>query len=554
MSPPAYQPFALKYRPKAFGDVVGQEHVATTLRNALKEHRVANAFLFTGSRGVGKTSMARILSKALNCPNAKDAEPCNACDVCAAISTGEDIDVLEIDGASNRGIDEIRQIRDNVQYLPARSRHKIYIIDEVHMLTAAAFNALLKTLEEPPSHVKFIMATTEFQDVPETIVSRCQRFDFRRITVDDLVARLRRICEWEKIEAGDDVLRAIAEKSEGGLRDSISLLDQVVAFTGPKIAAQDLDRALGLVDVERLRALIGALGAGDAGRVLEVLDEAFGAGRDAEGLLAQLLDLFREALAASARELPKGASGKRTEVVDELRSSFTLDRLLYSLRLLLNTWREIKLGGWGRLQVEVGLLKVARSVDLVPWNEVLEKLEGGGDASPPKAAAPRPAPPPATRPQPPPAPPRSQPPTPPPPPPPPAPAGAAQNLPPVAEVRNAWPAVQSLLKEKNSKLASMLEGAEPSSVQSGTIMIRLPAARAFLQKSLEAAPQKDAIEAVLEGALGARPRVRFEFSGGAAAAPPEKKKDVHADPAVRKVVDALGGGVIHVDKGRESHR
>src|SRR5262245_23591258 len=357
----SYQPFALKYRPKTFGDVVGQEPVATTLKNALREHRVANAFLFTGSRGVGKTSMARILSKALNCPNVKDAEPCNACDVCAAISTGEDIDVLEIDGASNRGIDEIRQIRDNVQYLPARSRYKIYIIDEVHMLTAAAFNALLKTLEEPPQHVKFIMATTEFQDVPETIVSRCQRFDFRRITVEDLQRRLRQISDWEKIEAPDEVLRAIAEKSEGGLRDSISLLDQVVAFTGPKIAAEDLDRALGLVDVERLRGLVAAIGAGDSGRVLAVLDDAFGAGRDPEGLLAQLLDLFREALAASARELPRGTSGKRTEIVDELRSAFTVDRLLYSLRLLLNTWREIKLAGWGRLQVEVGLLKVARS-------------------------------------------------------------------------------------------------------------------------------------------------------------------------------------------------
>src|SRR5688572_22867795 len=226
MSCVAYQPFALKYRPKTFGDVVGQEHVATTLKNALREGRVANAFLFTGSRGVGKTSMARILAKALNCPNVAEAEPCNACEVCAAVSIGEDIDVLEIDGASNRGIDEIRQIRDNVQYLPARSRHKIYIIDEVHMLTAAAFNALLKTLEEPPSHVKFIMATTEFQDVPETIVSRCQRFDFRRITVDDLVRRLRQICQAEGIEAEEAALSAIAEKSEGGLRDSISLLDQ----------------------------------------------------------------------------------------------------------------------------------------------------------------------------------------------------------------------------------------------------------------------------------------------------------------------------------------
>jgi DNA polymerase III subunit gamma/tau len=539
MSSVAYQPFALKYRPKTFGDVVGQEHVATTLKNALREGRVANAFLFTGSRGVGKTSMARILAKALNCPNVAEAEPCNACEVCAAVAIGEDIDVLEIDGASNRGIDEIRQIRDNVQYLPARSRHKIYIIDEVHMLTAAAFNALLKTLEEPPSHVKFIMATTEFQDVPETIVSRCQRFDFRRITVDDLVRRLRQICQAEGIAAEEAALSAIAEKSEGGLRDSISLLDQVVSFTGPKVVLADLDRALGLMDVERLRALAGALGKGDTKGVLAVLDDAFGAGRDPEGLLAQLLDIFREALAASARELPKGASGRRTALIDELREAFTVDRLLFSLRLLLNTWREIKLAGWGRLQVEVALLKLARSVDLVPWQDVLDKIEGGEGAAagtPARPAAapaapasvPAPAPPPAE------------------------PMPSAQSLPPLADVRQAWGQVREKLAAKNARVAATLEGMEPGSIQGGTLAVVFPSTRKYLQKSIEA--QREMLETILGEVLGARPRIRFEFTGAAAGAPAapkgDDKKNVHMDPAVRKVVDALGGGVIHVDQNR----
>jgi DNA polymerase-3 subunit gamma/tau len=547
-----YQPFALKYRPRTFGDVVGQEPVATTLRNAIREGRLANAFLFTGSRGTGKTSMARILSKALNCPNVKDAEPCNACEVCAAISTGEDIDVLEIDGASNRGIDEIRQIRDNVQYLPARSRYKIYIIDEVHMLTAAAFNALLKTLEEPPAHVKFVFATTEFQAVPETIVSRCQRFDFRRITTSAIVARLRSICQAEGLEADDDVLTAIAGKSEGGLRDSISLLDQVVSFSGNVLTPESVERALGQVDVERLRSLLLAAATGDVAGVLSVLDETFGAGRDPEGLLAQLLDLFRETLAASVRELPAGASGKRTALVDELRSAWDVDRLLFALRLLLNTWREIKLAGWGRLQVEVALVKLARSVDLVNWNDVLERVDTDATATAPRPAA-RPAPHAAA---PPPAPPQA--------PQPRASAPAAPRNPPAAqtqtppaaalpssgELKDAWMKARGVFQAKHPRIAAMLEGAEPAPGQGGGLVVSLPAGRGFLQKSLEAPAQRDVVEGVLTEVLGVRPRVRYEFAGPAPAAQPARKKDVHLDPTVRKVVDALGGGVIHVDQGR----
>ncbi|HYC76976.1 MAG TPA: DNA polymerase III subunit gamma/tau, partial [Planctomycetota bacterium] len=373
----SYQPFALKYRPQTFGDLVGQGHVAVTLRNSLREGRVANAFLFTGSRGTGKTSTARILAKALDCPNAKDGDPCNVCEICRAVSVGEDLDVLEIDGASNRGIDEIRRIRDNVSFLPARARFKIYIIDEVHMLTTPAFNALLKTLEEPPPHVKFIFATTESAEVPETIVSRCQRYDFRRITADDLVERLRYVAEREGLEAEPGVFEEIARKAEGGLRDTMGLLDQAVAYSGSKLTLADLDLALGSVDVERLGALIDAVGAGDPRATLGALDEAFSAGRDAEDLLEQLLEALRDAMAATVRELPPGAGGRRASLVDRVRARFDLDRLLFALRLLLNVVREIKLGGHGRLQLETALLKLARSVDLAPWPEILARLERG---------------------------------------------------------------------------------------------------------------------------------------------------------------------------------
>jgi DNA polymerase-3 subunit gamma/tau len=390
----SYQPFALKYRPQRFRDLVGQEHVATTLKNAIRDERVANAFLFTGSRGVGKTSSARILAKALNCPTPVDGEPCCVCDVCAAIAVGEDLDVLEIDGASNRGIDEIRRIRDNVSFRPARSRYKIFIIDEVHMLTTQAFNALLKTLEEPPSHVKFIFATTEFAQVPETIVSRCQRFDFRRITPDDLVDRLKFVAAEEGLEAEPGAFEEIARKAEGGLRDTMSLLDQTVSFGGAKVTVAAVERALGGVDAERIKGLLSAAGDGDAGATLRALDEAFSAGRDAEELLEQLLEALREALSATARELPAGAGGRRAHVIDAVRARFDLDRLLFGLRLLLNTAREVKLAGRGRMQLEVGLLKLARSSDLVPWKDVLARLERGegieAGAAPRRAAdAPR---------------------------------------------------------------------------------------------------------------------------------------------------------------------
>ncbi len=375
-----YQPFALKYRPQRFRDLVGQEPVAQTLRNALRDDRVANAFLFTGSRGVGKTSSARILAKALNCPQPIEGEPCCVCDICRAVAVGEDLDVLEIDGASNRGIDEIRRIRDNVSFLPARSRYKIYIIDEVHMLTAQAFNALLKTLEEPPAHVKCIFATTEYAQVPETIVSRCQRFDFRRITIDDLVGRLAFVAKEEGLDVGPGVFEEIARKAEGGLRDTMSLLDQVVSFSGPKIELSDLDSALGGVDVERIRRLLVAAGDGDAAGVLRALDDCYDSGRDAEELTEQALEALRETMVVVARELPAGAGGRRAPLIADLRARFDLDRLLFAVRLLLNTAREIKAAGRGRMQLEVALLKLARSVDLTPWREILDRLERGESA------------------------------------------------------------------------------------------------------------------------------------------------------------------------------
>ncbi|MFN3466484.1 MAG: DNA polymerase III subunit gamma/tau, partial [Candidatus Brocadiales bacterium] len=268
-----YTVFARKYRPKTFEAVVGQEATVTTLRNALQQGRVAHAYLFTGPRGVGKTSVARILAKCLNCQKGPTDSPCDECDSCRCISEGRDLDVIEIDGASNRGIDEVRALRENVKYLPSRSRHKIYIIDEAHMLTREAFNALLKTLEEPPSHVKFFLATTAPSKLPETILSRCQRFDFKNISLEDIVNRLKQIAEEVGIQAEEEALRAIARYARGGLRDAQSLLDQLWAFSEGKVTVADVQGLLGAVPEEKVTALVESFIQKDAPGALKIVNE-----------------------------------------------------------------------------------------------------------------------------------------------------------------------------------------------------------------------------------------------------------------------------------------
>ncbi len=245
-----YQVISRKYRPQCFDEVVGQLHICSTLQNAIKTKHISHAYLFTGSRGIGKTSTARILAKSLNCQNPKDNNPCNVCTNCIEITAGRSIDVLEIDGASNRGIDQIRDLRENVKYPPASSKYRIFIIDEVHMLTKEAFNALLKTLEEPPEHVIFIFATTEPQKIPATIISRCQRYDFHRIPVSEIVRQLKNIEEKESVSIPDDILILIAKKAEGSMRDAESLLDQLISFSGGIIKLADAQQILGLIDYE----------------------------------------------------------------------------------------------------------------------------------------------------------------------------------------------------------------------------------------------------------------------------------------------------------------
>ena len=292
-----YTVVARRYRPQSFGDMVGQNHISHALSNAIKQSRVGHAYLFTGARGVGKTSSARIFAKCLNCQNGPTDQPCNECDVCQSVSVGEDIDVLEIDGASNRGIDEIRQLRSNAIVRPSRATFKIYIIDEVHMLTQQAFNALLKTLEEPPDHVKFIFCTTDPQKIPITVLSRCQRFDFSPVQTPEIINRLKDICSNEKIEVEDEALAALARRAAGSVRDSQSLLEQLLSFCETKITIDNVHQLLGTADIGRITEIADAVIAKSAADGLNLVSTAIQSGVDAGQLTTQLMGYFRDIMA-----------------------------------------------------------------------------------------------------------------------------------------------------------------------------------------------------------------------------------------------------------------
>ncbi len=375
-----YVVVARRYRPQTFADLIGQEHVAQALSNAIATSRVGHAYLFTGARGVGKTSAARIFAKALNCEQGPAPIPCNQCDICRSISTGEDVDVLEIDGASNRGIDEIRQLRQNVNVRPSRSRFKIYIIDEVHMLTREAFNALLKTLEEPPEHVKFIFCTTEPTKIPITILSRCQRFDFAGIQTQSIQQRLRQIVAAEGVEADPEALEVLARRAAGSMRDSQSLLEQLLAFAPGRITVADVHGMLGTAGEERLAAIVAHLIERNAAAALSDLDAALSAGVDAGQLIEQLFGYLRDCMAAAVGcssdaflySSPSGATQ-----VTEAGSRLGLDALLAIMQILDQTLSRMKYSTQGRILAELALVRISHLEDLEELSAVISELRSG---------------------------------------------------------------------------------------------------------------------------------------------------------------------------------
>jgi DNA polymerase III subunit gamma/tau len=388
-----YTVLARRYRPQQFADIIGQEPIARALANALETRRVAHAYLFTGARGVGKTSTARILAKALNCVQGPTTKPCDVCEVCRSIATGEDVDVLEIDGASNRGIDEVRQIRQNVQYRPARCRYKIYIIDEVHMLTPAAFNALLKTLEEPPAHVKFIFATTEVQKIPVTILSRCQRFDFAGIGAGRIKEQLQQIVALEGLEADPEALELIARRAGGSMRDAESLLDQLLAFGGSagagRVTVDQVHHLLGTAHLDRVVALAAAIFERDAKKTLQLFGDACDQGLQLGELLDQLIEYWRDLLVvhlAGAEAQDVSVPARDREALAAQANSLSADSILAGLDVLSATKARLRASSHARVLLEMALVRLTRLEHLISLSQLAQQLSAPGNP-----AAPRPS-------------------------------------------------------------------------------------------------------------------------------------------------------------------
>jgi DNA polymerase III subunit gamma/tau len=374
----SYQVTARKWRPQTFAELVGQRHVARTLQNALSQARIAHAYLFTGTRGTGKTTTARILAKALNCEQGPSPEPCNRCALCQAITLGNALDVMEIDGASNRGIDEIRDLREKIRYAPARSRYKIYIIDEVHMLTEHAFNALLKTLEEPPPQVVFIFATTEPQKVPITILSRCQRFDFHKVTSTEIAHCLGKIAEQEGVHISEIALHRIGRRAQGSLRDAQTLFDQVVAYCGLEVPDNEVEQLLGLAGEDQILHLLEAIMARHACKVLELLTQIFQQGHDTRELCRYLLELLRDLLVAKVA--PKGHGGldrspTEFESLQKLASQSSIEELHTLFELLTTTEMRVRDSAQPIWMLEVSLIKLASLPPLQPLGVLVTRLE-----------------------------------------------------------------------------------------------------------------------------------------------------------------------------------
>ncbi len=373
----AYEVLARKWRPQQFADVVGQEHVTRTLTNAIESGRVAHAYIFIGSRGIGKTTSARILAKALNCEKGPTPYPCDECDSCKEVMAGNSLDVIEIDGASNNGVDQVRDLRDNARYTPARDQYKIYIIDEVHMLSTQAFNALLKTLEEPPDHVKFIFATTDVHKVLPTILSRCQRFDLRRISVQDIVDRLQKGCAEEGVSISEDALLAIARGAEGGLRDAESALDQIISFRGKEIEEGDVLSVFGLVSRQVLEGLSVAILKSDVPGIIDIIAGMDRAGKDLQRVVMELMEHFRNLLVvlyagkdASALELPEAQIKFYADLAAETKAG----RVLRIIDALVETDGRMRYALSKKTLLETGLIRCSRAAETATINELLKQV------------------------------------------------------------------------------------------------------------------------------------------------------------------------------------
>jgi DNA polymerase-3 subunit gamma/tau len=393
-----YQVIARKYRPQTFDDLLNQEHIITTLRNAIGQNRIAHGYIFSGQRGTGKTTTARIVARCLNCIQGPTDKPCGVCASCTEVSAGGSVDVIEIDAASNRGINEMRELRENVRYQPARDRYKIFIVDEAHQITNEAFNALLKTIEEPPPWAVFILCTTESHKIPATIASRCQHFSFRSVDFNDLIDRMREICVQEGIEADDEALSVIAQAGEGSVRDSLSALDQAIACCGNKLAADQVRSLLGAFSLDAMAQVTTALASADGGAVLALVDELERNGGSAQHFSRELSRYVRNLLVTKiagtqadlAARLVTASPAERAQM-GKIAAEFSEEDLTRYLQLSLDLFRDLQFSLQPRFHLEIGLLKMVQAGKLTSIEEALASIGGSQPAAaPPPPAAPAP--------------------------------------------------------------------------------------------------------------------------------------------------------------------
>lgn len=559
----SYIVFARKYRPQTFDDIVGQPHITTTLKNAISQDRVAHAYLFAGPRGVGKTTTARILAKALNCEKGPITKPCNACPSCKEITQGTSLDILEIDGASNRGIDEIRNLRENVKFAPSKGRLKIYIIDEVHMLTPEAFNALLKTLEEPPAHVKFIFATTQAHKVPQTILSRCQRFDFRRIPSKDILENLKKISKNENLKIEESALALIARYSDGGMRDAQVTLDQVTSFVKDKIEAADVSQLLGVVDDEILFGLSGAISGKDPVIALKIIDTLINEGKDVSQVVFGLIEHFRNiSITKISKDLDSLIDAGEEKIKEYKAESqkFTIEEILYIIYTLSNTIDFMRKSNIARIPLEAAMVKLTRTGSSLPLDEVMKKLDIMAQTGK-RVESQKPEQKTETRTV------RTE---------EAAPAAkkiVAQTAAPAGfgELLSSWQNVINYIMPKKISIASYLQEGYPVSLESNTLTIGFPKALQFHKEVLESIDNKRLIEEAIKGSLGLDLRVMFTITesvngvrrGSASGLgseddieelPGHEMETKEVDPIVKAALDVFGGDITGRDANRRRAR
>jgi DNA polymerase-3 subunit gamma/tau len=543
-----YTVLARRYRSQTFDDVVGQDAIAQTLKNAIKTGRVAHAYLFTGTRGVGKTTMARILAKSLNCLSADGptVTPCLKCDSCINVNTGEDVDVIEIDGASNRGIEHIRELRQNAIYRPARSRFKIYIIDEVHMLTSESFNALLKILEEPPGHVKFIFATTEPNKVLPTIQSRCQRFDFVNISAGKIAEQLGSVLKQEGIKFEEDVTIALARMADGSMRDALSLLDQVLSTGIEPLTVAVVEEYLGQPNRGKIAELVGKIGQADAAGALELIDELLTTGQSAAQLLVALIDFMRDVMVVkSAGEKTKLVvlTAQQRQQTAALADSFDIAALIYNITALERLRYTIRNSDTPRALLEAALLRLTLSEHFMNIGDL---LESGGQAVKKKitdspAVAPQLSRPPVNAPS-------AQ------------PAGPHKTYSGIEEIKADWAnIISSVAQVGGNSIAGLLGSAVPAAMNGEVLCLQFPHAQNFIRQMCESSPKNEQIAAALGQVLSRTIRLKCETGSdvpigkskppGAKASKEEREKVVN-DPAIRTLLTGLNATVTGIDEAQ----